>query len=69
MQLIINGKTEEYYEDLGLLDLLAKKDITRPETVAVELNGNIINKDQISTVRLRNEDRIEIIYFMGGGDG
>jgi sulfur carrier protein len=69
MQLIINGKTEEYNEDLGLLVLLAKKDIARPETVAVELNGNIINKDQISTVRLRNEDRIEIIYFMGGGDG
>ena len=68
MHLIVNGKTEKFDDDLSLIDLLTQKGVARPETVAVELNGDIIKQNQIAATKLRSEDKIEIIYFMGGGE-
>ena len=38
----------------------------RSETVAVELNGEILKKDNYSRV-LCDGDKMEIVTFMGGG--
>lgn len=70
MKLQINGENEVIdQEQLTVSDLLVLKAIKMPEMVSVELNGNILDRDQFSTTQLNNEDEIEFLYFMGGGIG
>jgi len=35
--------------------------------VAIELNHEIMDKNKLSKVELKNNDRIEIVHFIGGG--
>ncbi|MEE8348455.1 MAG: sulfur carrier protein ThiS [Acidobacteriota bacterium] len=45
-------------EDLGLKD----------KQVAVELNGQIINRDRWQEETLVSGDRVEVVHFVGGGE-
>lgn len=47
----------EFVESLGL----------DPRTVAVERNGAIVRRETWPDVKLEQEDRLEIIRFVGGG--
>ncbi len=49
-----------------LYDLLSELGIP-PQTVAIELNGQIIRRDSWQSVQLSPSDRVEIIKFVGGG--
>ena len=62
----LNGKKEEIVQDSSILQLLESKKI-RPEVVTVELNGKIIEKEQYSKILLKPNDKLEFIYYMGGG--
>ena len=35
--------------------------------VAIEVNQEIINKKQLKKLLLKNDDKIEIVHFIGGG--
>jgi sulfur carrier protein len=65
MQVKINGKAEEI---LGgtVLDLLQTKKI-EPQMVAVEVNDTMIDRDHFTTTRLNEGDRVEFLFYMGGG--
>lgn len=62
----LNGKKEEIQEGLNISRLLEVKKI-RPEVVTVELNGDILERDKYSEILLVLNDRVEIVYYMGGG--
>ena len=62
----LNGKKEEIQEGLNISRLLEVKK-SRPEIVTVELNGQIIERDKYSEILLVPNDRVEIVYYMGGG--
>ena len=68
MKLIINGKNEEIagIEAITVIDLLAKRDVN-PEMVSVEVNDRILKKEEFTTILLKDGDRVEFLYFMGGG--
>ena len=62
----VNGKIETIIDKLTLYELIIvlKIPITK---VAVELNKEIINKKEIKKIKLKNNDIIEIVHFIGGG--
>lgn len=66
MRVTINGKTEEIEKFLFLSDLLKIKNI-RSDAVTVELNENIIDRKKFGATALHDGDRIEFVYYMGGG--
>ena len=39
----------------------------QPNKIAIELNRNIINKKKINKLKLKNNDKLEIVHFIGGG--
>ena len=62
----INGKIKTIIDKLTLYELI--NDLEIPITkVAIELNKEIINKKEIKKIKLRNNDVIEIVHFIGGG--
>ncbi|PIP20200.1 MAG: cysteine synthase A [Candidatus Omnitrophica bacterium CG23_combo_of_CG06-09_8_20_14_all_40_11] len=62
----LNGKKEEIESGTSISMLLDAKKI-RPEVVTVELNNEIIGKDKYQATQLKPNDRLEFVYYMGGG--
>jgi len=62
----INGKFSLINENLCLLIFLKKLKIPLKK-VAIELNQEIIDKNKLNKIKLKNNDKIEIVHFIGGG--
>jgi len=68
MNLIINGKTETIgFQECSIKELLSYKKVEMPEMVSVEYNGRFLKQDEYETIKVKEGDRIEFLYFMGGG--
>lgn len=65
MQVNVNGKAEEI-QGGTVLDLLKAKHI-EPQMVAVEVNDAMLERDHLSTAHLKEGDRVEFLFYMGGG--
>lgn len=63
--MIINGE-KFYQESLTLMEYAELKGLNL-ELIALELNGKIIPKDEFSTVVFKQNDKVEILSFVGGG--
>ena len=62
----INGKVNVLHDKTNLLKLV--KNLRIPiKKVAIELNQEIIDKKKLNKILLKNNDRIEIVHFIGGG--
>ena len=62
----INGKIKTINQDFTLSVVLKKLKIPLNK-VAIELNEEIIDKKKINKIKLNNNDKIEIVHFIGGG--
>jgi|TARA_B100000378_G_scaffold164858_1_gene132743 thiamine biosynthesis protein ThiS len=62
----LNGKKHQIKMGCNIQNLLKilKKDNNK---VAVELNGEIADKNKYSKIYLNKNDKIEIVQFIGGG--
>lgn len=65
MRVKINGKAEDIQEKT-ILDILRTKNV-EPRMVAVEVNSELIERENYETTFLKDGDEIEFLYFMGGG--
>ena len=66
MEIIVNGKTEHISENLSIKDYLQLKNITSGEVV-VELNRNIIKREEWKGTILQSGDQLELVRLVGGG--
>ena len=62
----INGKVKLIRENTNLLKLINRLKIPLKK-VAIELNQEILDKKKLNKQILRNNDKIEIVHFIGGG--
>ena len=62
----LNGKKVSIKQKLSIFDLLKKRKLDESK-VAVELNGAIITKKKYKKKMIKNNDKIEIVHFIGGG--
>jgi thiamine biosynthesis protein ThiS len=66
MNLQINGEDKTYDAPLTLAALIATMGL-KSDRVAVELNRDIVPRDQWEQTSLSDGDRLEIVHFVGGG--
>ena len=62
----INGKISIINENLSLSIFLKQLKIPLKK-VAIELNQEIIDKNNTSKIKLKKNDKIEVVHFIGGG--
>ncbi len=62
----INGKTNLIDGDMKIHKLLINLKIPLKK-VAIELNQEILDKKNLNKVKLKKNDKIEIVHFIGGG--
>lgn len=61
----INGQDTKF-SDISLKELLVKCNFDS-EKVAVELNEEIISKKDFDKIKIKDNDKIEVVSFVGGG--
>lgn len=64
----VNGDKQRISVGTSILVLLKMMDIN-PQRVAVEYNMDIVDKNKFDLICLKENDRLEIITFVGGGNG
>ncbi len=62
----INGKISIINADLHLLNYIKTLKIPLKK-VAIELNKEIVDKNTLDKIKLKNNDKVEIVHFIGGG--
>lgn len=63
--MIINGKKYDY-KDITVEEMIKRLNLDK-DKIVVEVNLNIIPKEEFNTTTLREEDKVEIVAFIGGG--
>ena len=62
----LNGKFVKIQDKTTLLVLIKKLKIPINK-IAIELNKTIVNKKSLGKIKLKKNDKIEIVHFIGGG--
>ena len=62
----LNGDTYEINRGTNLNELLNKLKIQKNK-VAIEVNGEIVEKKKYEDLILTKNDKVEIVHFIGGG--
>ena len=62
----LNGDNYEINKGINLNELLNRLKIQKNK-VAIEVNGEIVQKDKYSNLVLNKSDKVEIVHFIGGG--
>lgn len=66
MKLTINGEDREFPSTLTVFSLIARLGM-KPDRVAVELNRDLVPREQWDKTPLSDHDKLEIVHFVGGG--
>jgi sulfur carrier protein len=67
MNLVVNGKKTNITDGLTVSQLLVQENVKMPDMVSVELNGQILRRTKFEETILKDNDKVEFLYFMGGG--
>lgn len=67
MKIVVNGEEFESKDGLTISELLVEQEVKMPDMVSVELNGEILKRSVFETASLNEGDKVEFLYFMGGG--
>lgn len=65
MKIVINGKTREVGDAVKLSEVVEQ--LSPGVRIAIELNHEVVRRKDWGDVILRDDDRIEIVHFVGGG--
>jgi sulfur carrier protein len=66
LKIILNGKDEIIEDDATIASLVLLKGLN-PNTVIVEYNYDLIRREDWHDIALKENDRLEILKFVGGG--
>ena len=62
----LNGDPYEINKGTNLVTLLKKLKIQKNK-VAIEVNGEIVEREKYTNLILNKDDKVEIVHFIGGG--
>ncbi|CAN1597765.1 ThiS Sulfur transfer protein involved in thiamine biosynthesis [Candidatus Pelagibacterales bacterium] len=66
IQIILNGKPHNIKEKTNIISLLEALSLSEKK-VAIEINEEVLPRDNYAKKILSDKDRVEIVHFIGGG--
>ncbi len=66
MTIIVNGETKEFQDDFTLQNIITDLQIEN-KVMAAAVNMNIVKKENWNTFIPQNDDKLELLQFVGGG--
>ena len=62
----VNGKSKIIKDNYKIQNLI--NDLKIPiKKVAIELNQEVLDKKKLNKIKIKKNDKIEIVHFIGGG--
>lgn len=66
MNIVVNGKIKEVKKEITIQELIEFLSI-KVGIMAVAVNMNIVKKDDWGSYKLCENDKVELLQFVGGG--
>ena len=66
MKVLVNGEARELDGTPSLAELITELDLPVAR-IAIELNREVVRRSDWDSTMLKDDDRIEIVHFVGGG--
>lgn len=67
MLIKIAGEEKEVRDEITVSELIVEEKVENAEYVTVSLNDEFLKRADFETTKLKENDSVEFIYFMGGG--
>jgi thiamine biosynthesis protein ThiS len=66
MKVFVNGDEKDLGGATSLAELITLLDLPAAR-IAIELNREVVRRSEWGSTMLKDDDRIEIVHFVGGG--
>ena len=66
-KIIVNGEYQEVELPLTLSDLIKSNNVFQPEMVSVQVNEEFVEREDFDSLQIKENDSVDFLYFMGGG--
>ena len=66
MRVLVNGDEKDFDTETSLAELVERLDLPALR-IAIELNREVVRRSDWGGTMLKDNDRIEIVHFVGGG--
>lgn len=66
-KIYVNGDAQEVTLPITVTDVVKQNNVQQPEMVSVQVNEEFAEREDWDAIQLKEGDRIDFLYFMGGG--
>lgn len=66
-QIIVNDEKQEVTLPLTLAELIKINKVFQSEMVTIQVNEDFVEREDYEKIQLKEGDRVDFLYFMGGG--
>ncbi len=67
MTVVVAGVKKEIAEGTTIAKLIVDENVDNPQYVTVTVNDEFVDREAFETTALKENDTVEFLYFMGGG--
>ena len=69
MTITVAGEKKTYADGITVSELIQQEKVENAEYVTVTVNDEFVDREAFPTTKLHDNDAVEFLYFMGGGQG
>ena len=66
-KIYVNGGAQEVSLPLNVSELIKQSDVQQPDMVSVQVNEEFAEREDWEQIQLKEGDKVDFLYFMGGG--
>jgi sulfur carrier protein len=66
-KIYVNGDAQEVNLPLNVSELIKQSDVQQPDMVSVQVNEEFAEREDWEKIQLKEGDKVDFFYFMGGG--
>lgn len=66
-KIIVNGEYQEVELPLTVSELIKSNNVFQPEMVSVQVNEEFVEREDFDSLQIKENDSVDFLYFMGGG--
>ena len=66
-KIYVNGDAQEVSLPLNVSELIQQQNVQQPDMVSVQVNEEFAEREDWESIQLKEDDKVDFLYFMGGG--
>ena len=66
-KIYVNGDAQEVSLPLNVSELIKQLLVENPEMVSVQVNEEFAEREDWDSIQIKECDKVDFLYFMGGG--